>query len=1141
MRFKALCKGHVFTCSVTRTMPCWLSPQPGMKKLLWTMKFTIVVLLSACLSASAHGYAQSVSFSGRNVMLKEVFTAIERQTPYVFFYDADLLDGTRKVSIDLKDVTVERLLEACLKDQPLEFVIRQQTVFITRKVIEKKAALAESPLPPDIRGRVVNEAGDPVEGVSVKIKGSNNGASTDVNGVFLLKGIDGPVVLVFSSTNIEEQEIRTGSRNDLVVRVKTKVSKLDEVQIVAYGTTTQRYNVGSVSKVTSEEIAQQPVQNPLAALEGRVPGLVVTQTSGVPGAAFKIQVRGQNTLFAGAFSRPMDNPLIIVDGVPFAPQNKNLNQFGSLATKNSIVIDNDALNGISPFNSINPSDIESIEVLRDADATAIYGSRGANGVVLITTKKGKPGKVKFDMNVYGGGSRVTRTMKMMNTQQYLAMRREAIDNDGLTSYLTDPAYAVYFPDLVVYDTAKYTDWKKYFMGNTARTTDVYASLSGGATGTRFMVSAGYHRETFIFPGDFSDKHVSTNMNLHHNTADGKLVIDFSAGYSFGQNNSAGSADALQAFTLSPNFPDLIDANGNLVWNYKGIPLDNPMGYLKQKYLLQSYNLLSHFQIGYEVLPGLQVRSSFGYNTLNSTENSQVPISARDPARFSTGAASFGTNNFQTWIIEPQAEYTRRIAKGKLTVLAGGTFQQNINASTAAEGENYNNDALLGSLSAAGSKTMSDANSLYRYSAVFGRINYIWDRRYILNLSGRRDGSSRFGPGRQFGNFGSADLGWIFSEEQWIKQRISPLSYGKLRASYGTTGGDVIGDYQFTANWQPTNRAYQDALGYIPMNLYKPNFSWTVNKKLEAGVELGFLGDRLLANISWYRNRCGNQLVSYDLPTQTGFGSVTLNWPALVQNSGWEVQISTTNIKTRKFKWTTALNLTLPKNKLLSFPGIEISSYSYAYIVGQPLNILKKYRLAGVNDTTGIYQFYTKKGGISYTPMSDSDYYVIGNRDPQFYGGFRNVFNYEGFQLDLFFQFTKQKGFNYLQSTLGWAGTPVNRPVDVLSRWQKPGDHTHIQRFGATSITPAYDASNRYFSNSDGAFEDASFIRLKTLSLSYSFQPGYLKKVKLSGCRIYFNAQNLVTLTHYKGSDPESQSFYSVPPMKTFVGGIQFNF
>ncbi|MEZ2334723.1 SusC/RagA family TonB-linked outer membrane protein [Mucilaginibacter sp. RCC_168] len=1002
-----------------------------------------------------------------------------------------------------------------------------------------------------ITGTVNDVQQKPLSGITVAEKGTRQATVTDDKGEFKIKLTSAQSTLVFTAANLETQEIRIAGQNVLKIILNPKLTTLDEVHIIAYGTSTQRNSVGSITKVSSAEIQQQPVANPLAALEGRVAGLSITASSGMPGSSFIVQIRGQNTLNSNLLNySPKDQPLFIIDGVPFSAQNDNINQFPSAISPGLGSYYGNPYGGVSPFNSINPADIESIEVLKDADATAIYGSRGGNGVILITTKKGKIGKTSLDVNVDDGISTVGRTMPMMNTQQYLAMRREAFANDNLTpnNILYDAAYA---PDLMVFDQSKYTDWKKYFIGNTAHHFNSNAAVSGGTANTQFRIAAGFNRDTYIFPGEYGDNRFSFSSNLHHSSNDKKFTLDFTTSYSYDKNISSGSQNLLTAFGLEPNYPNAVDALGNLLWNYKGVPLDgsyatyNPFSALKSDYETNSASLNSNLLLSYQIFNGLTFRTSTGYGTFQSNEFTSNPLASQNPGYNPTATANFGNLNLNTWIVEPQVEYKSTFKKALYSILVGSTFQQKSNNSTQVEGSGYINDYLIHSISGSATQTASDISSLYKYSALFARFNVRWDGKYILDLNGRRDGSSRFGSGKRFGNFGSAGAGWIFSEESFFKDKLTLLSYGKLRGSYGITGSDGVGDYNFISRYAPTVYNYNGTLGYLPQNLANDQFGWATTKKLELGLELGFLQDRFLLTSSWYRNRSGNQLISYLLPYQTGFSTVVENSSALVQNTGWEFTLQAKIIISQAFSWNASFNASLPKNKLLAFPNLSTSSYATTYIIGRSINEKIGFRSAGVNPTTGLFQFYDANGNIISTPQSAignslNDYYDIGNLDPKFYGGLSNTFNYKNFQLSVFVEFKKQNGINYLGQLYATPGIESNQPEALIAaHWKGPGDNATYQKYSSQYGDAAVALSN--FKQSDGIYSDASYLRLKTVSLSYSVPAQILKKLSANTLRLYINAQNLFTITSYRGSDPETQNFYGVPTLRTITGGLQLSF
>jgi len=833
------------------------------------MKLTAVLLFAACMQVSATGFSQNITLNKKDAPLQSVFRDIEKQSGYEFFYKVSLEKNFKNVSVNLSNAPLKQALNEVLTGQNLVYEIVNKTIVIN----EKKSTPVtpnEEVAPIDVHGRVVNEKGEAVEGATVEVEGTEMAMATDSKGEFGFSNLKVNDVLYISSIGYHSIEIPIQGRTHIVIRLQTSVATLDETIIKGYYTTSKRLNTGSVSEVTSEEISNQPVSNPLAALEGRVPGLLVTQSSGIPGSSYKLELRGRNSIAQG------NDPFIVIDGVPFAPNNSNINQLGAAFTYGN--------NGLSPLNSINPNDIESIVVLKDADATAIYGAKGANGVILITTKKGKIGETKINVSTNSGFSRITRSIDMMNTEQYLSMRREAFKNDNETM-TTSNAF-----DLLAWDTTRYTDFKKLLIGGTAYSTDAQGSVSGGTVNTQFLIGGSYRRETTVFPGNSADSRSTFHFNINHSTTNQKFLIDLTGSYGYEKNNII-QTDLTNYIDLPPDLPSLYDSNGNLNWSSNGFSFNNPLAYLKLSYDANISNLLGDLRLQYRILPKLIFKTNLGYNNIELDEISTNPMSAQNPAYNPTGYSQFGNSNFESLIVEPQLTYQFQILKkGIFDCLIGASWQENLNNNDNIFAYGYTNDALLRSLDAASGTSTNSANTQYRYGAIFGRFNYTYDNKYVVNLTGRRDGSSRFGPENQFANFGAIGAAWIISKEQFFQKNLSFLSFGKVRFSYGTSGNDEIGDYKYLDTWTPTNLPYQGVAGLSPTGLFNSQYGWEINKKLEAALETGFLQDRIQLTISWYRNRSSNQLVSYNLPSQTGFSSVIKNLPALIQNKGWEFGI-----------------------------------------------------------------------------------------------------------------------------------------------------------------------------------------------------------------------------------------------------------
>jgi len=722
---------------------------------------------------------------------------------------------------------------------------------------------------------------------------------------------------------------------------------------------------------------------------------------------------------------------------------------------------------------------------------------------------------------------------MLNTQQYLAMRNEAFTNDKLTKTNTN-AY-----DVLLYDNTRYTDFEKLLIGNNARANDAQVALSGGSEYVQYRFNTGYHKETTVWPGDKSSDRVSFSFNVNTMSANKKFTANITGNYSI-SNSTLTAVDLASAVVLPPNYR-LYDANGNISWNEGGFndSRDNPLSQLNQQYLSTMANLNANIVLNYKLLKDLSLRSSFGYNSTQNNDQRLTPINAQNPSKATlVGLAGYGNNQYKNWIVEPQLQYVKNISKGKLDVLAGATFNQTNKSSQSINSSGYTSDDLLGSLTAATTITAANTASQYNYQAFFGRVNYNWEDTYIANFTGRRDGSSRFGPNYRFSNFGAIGLAWIFSSEPVLKQN-KILSYGKLRASFGSTGNDQIGEYTYLDAYKAAN-TYTDSSTLMPSKLFNPNLHWERNDKLEFGLELGFLHDRILLTTSVYRNIISDPLVAYGLSKTTGFASIVQNLEGVkVQNLGLELTLTTRNIDKGNITWSTDFNFTLPKNKLLAYPNLATSTYATTYAIGEPLNRIYAAQYTGVDPTTGLYTVKDVNGdGLA----NSADYATLGTKDPKYYGGINNTFTYKRLSVSFFFQFTNQIAKDWrVGSLLNPPGTVYNVPTIALDRWQNPGDVTNIQKFTTTagSITGTSGYYAAYFSNA--FYVDASYLRLKNAYISYSIPTKVLSAIHISSFKLYVQGQNLFVITPYKGADPETQSFTIMPPLRTVTAGLQLTF
>lgn len=982
----------------------------------------------------------------------------------------------------------------------------------------------------NISGKVTNNEGEALVNANVTTK-DGRGTVTNSQGKFTLKNVNPDDVLQITFIGYLKKDIPVKNQATINVVLTPADNVLDRVIVQAYGQSSQRLTTGNISKISSEEINRQPLMNPIQAIQGLAAGVVVTNTSGFASSTVKIEVRGRKTINP---SIPSD-PLYIVDGVPLTVltvinNNSSNYQDGSQGVIQSGILS--PANGQSPFFSLNPNDIESIEVLKDADATAIYGSRGANGVIMITTKKGKAGKTLFDLTVHSGISKIFSNYKMLNTRQYIEMRKEALNNDNR------PINSTNAPDFLVWDTTNFTDWQKYAWGNTGKTTDVDASISGGDERTSFRMGAGFHDLKEVTTASGLNRRGTFSFSFVHKNKNEKFTVGLSAQYSHAQTSMKYLPTS--ASYLIPNAPPVYDNQGNL--NYLGWrPLTNlfAFGYLVNPYTATTNFLNSNLSLKYELLKGLSIGADFGYNTSLNVQKNATLIASQNPLNNPKGRAEFGNTIFQNTLVEPQLEYSTFINKSKIILLIGTSYQFNTTSSNYSSGFGYVNDALLNSISNASNQSSYSYSGQYKYAATFGRINYAYKEKYLANINIRHDGSSRFGPGRQFATFGSIGMGWVFSKEDWLKKMMPFISFGKLRGSYGTTGSDQVGDYSFLTNWQFTSNPYNGSQLLTPTRHTDSLLHWQKNTKSEMALELGLLKDKVFLNVSWYQERTNDQLLFFPLPVFTGFSDVTSNSPAEVENKGWEFVLNTLNIDNKTFKWSSKFLLALNRNKLLAYPNLDQSPFAGTYVIGKPLNILKVLHWTGVDPQTGLYTFEDRnKNGVidySFDGTPDDSYYV--NINPPFDGSLTNTLSYKNWSFSFFFYFKKQKGRNALV-TLNTPGTNYNQPIEVLERWQKPGDITSVAKF---TTNPNSDISYINFrQRSDASYTNASFIRLQNATIEYKLSSKLLKRTCFKTARVYVQGENLFVITKYNGIDPEVQNFGGLPRAKIIVAGISLN-
>lgn len=1137
MAFTAICNREAIALKNRQLLPRLVT------KTLRIMQFTATLLLVFALSVSARTSSQTITLSGKGIPFQQVFSIIEKQAGYLVVGNKDWFKALDKVSVDVTNMEVPAFLELIFKDKPYDFEIKSKTIFIKEKPTITRdnlwSTIASLDLPPiKISGTVIGADDQPVAGANIIVKGTKRGVATDANGKFTIEA-DVNEVLIISSVGYNDKEVKIKNTGvSLVVALEKSISQLDETVVTAYRTITQRLSTGNITTVSAKDIAKQPVINPLLALQGRVPGMVIRQSTGNPGTGVGVMIQGRNTLLSGT------DPFYVIDGVPYTSELAQDNAMSGILGQSG---SNGTLFGRgSSFSFINPDDIESITVLKDADATSIYGSRAANGAIIITTKKGKSGRTQTNINTSLGFGKVPHFIEMMNTEEYLAMRQQALTSDGLSVGPFD------YDLNGTWDANRNVNWQKELIGGTAKYTNTNISVSGGNATTSFLVSATYNLQgtVMIDPhGQFKDRKGNLYFNLNNISSNQKFRLQLSGSYMVDNNHLPFTDLTYSAVTLAPNFPSLYKRDGTLNWeselNPNYISNVNPAANLQQVYSNKTYHLWSSLQVDYEIVKGLEFKTRLGYDILRSDKFNGFPLTSYSPLFLtptSQPTANFGNSNINSWIIEPQATYNRSEGKGTLNFILGSSFQQQTTVSNVISAYGFQSDDQLKNINNA-TRLFPDAfaalDVIYKYAAVFGQAGFNWDNKYIINLSMRRDGSSRFGSANQFHDFGSIGGAWIFSSEKPMQWALPFLSFGKLKASYGTTGNDQIGDYSFMSLYSSDNSAsqpYQGLNKYFPTKLPNPYYGWETTKKTNVGLDLGLFDNRIQLTVNYQINRSLRQLADIIVPSITGFYTVSGNLNAKIQNTSWETSVNTTNIKRKSFEWSSRLIITIPKNKLVAFPDLANSAYSSLYFIGQPTNVQQLYKYSGIDANTGLYEFETADGGKTSEPNYLTDLLLLKVVNPKCYGGLENNFSYKNFSLSFLFQFSKQLSYSPFVSGYPWGFKNTNLPAYMSGQfWQKPGDQTNYPR-----LTTTYN----YFSNwaaamgSELNYEDASFIRCTNLSLSWQVPPTMLKLIFINDARIYVQGQNLFTITSYRGLDPETGSISGLPILRVITIGVK---
>ena len=1088
---------------------------------------TICMIMNVQL-LTAQSSGTKVSFESKNLSLDQTLKALDKQTSMRISYTVDLVSPYNHISIEKGERSIENTLNLILANTNLTYEIKGDNILIIKKQ-EKNSKQSEKSLV-TASGKVTDKEGIPLAGVTVISQNSKAATITDNNGAYSIH-VPKDDIVAFSFIGLEKKLIKISDTQTLNVTLSENINTLDEVQVIGYGTTTRRFKTSGVASIKAEQIQSQPTSsNFLQTLQGKLSGVSISQSGGGVGNSPEIYIRGVNSISSG------NSPLYIVDGVIINGSSLDNASVGGL---NGNVSTHNALG------SINQADIVSIDVLKDADATAIYGSRGANGVVLITTKRAELGKTTFTLDA-NTGFNSTITTKYLNLEQYLALRKEAFAVNGITPTAANA------PDLLTWSQTDGEDWGKKLNNGSGAVYNVNGTLTGGSRHLSYLASLGYSKLNDTYFSNPYKETYSGKLNVNHTSENDRLTASFNFSFSnedYKPGYGSKGSNSTFVYSLPPNFP-VYNSDGSYYWG-KGTSWSfvNPYAKETSSVTSKTVDYLTSGEIAYKIWKGLTAKLAASHNYQNNDNQFKLynsSISTVSPGTEKVGVTQALTT-FTSFNIEPQLTYKTQIGKGTLDALVGSTWFTKQTEYKKVEMTGFASETFFDAWGAAGTTTPTSYYTKYNMRSWFGRLNYNWDNRYIANATYRTDGSSRFGTENRWGQFGALGAGWLYGNESFVKKALPWLSFGKLRASYGITGNDNITDWRYlslfatSANYYtPYNYSGSTAL----LSTYLPNtdIKWEKTRKIEVALENAFFNDRISTSVAYFNNRTTDMLMDVTVAGTTGFASQTQNFGGVVDNKGWEVEINSTNLKTKNFTWRTGFNITFQKNELVKMPPGTAGTLSKYYFKGKPIVRYYGYNFSRIDPATGNALWINATTGAEQTTVDATSTY-LGSRLPTIFGGLNNSLQYKGFTLDFSISFAKQTmtdALYYFQGS-NVPGTATNMPAIVLGKyWQKAGDEAIYPKLDAMGTNTT---NSNVFTTSSTVFHDGFYFKFQNIALSYDLPTEWLSKIGSKGLNLYLRGQNLfyVTPGNNLGKDPERVMSGGLTLNRSFVAGLKVKF
>lgn len=1119
------------------------------------MKHKILLILFLSFMACFTVNAQKVTLQFRQVKLAKVFEAITQQTGLTVAYSRPIVNPDRVVSIEANKEELSNVLAQLLKGMNVAFEIGETKIYLKEKTVSETPQKGERLI--TISGIIVDEKGEMIIGASIAVQGTTLGTITNADGEYSLANVPENSQITISFIGYQSISLPANAKALGKIVMKEDNELLDEVVVVGYGTQSKARVTGSIASLKKEQIKDMPVTSFEQAIAGQMPGVQVMQQSGTPGSGSSIKVRGASSITAGT------NPLIVIDGFP-------------MTTSNTATL-------------LNPEDIESIEVLKDASSAAIYGSRGANGVIVVTTKKGKEGKTNINAKAYFGVQKVSHKIEMMDAYEYANFMTTARNNywvdlnPGVNKPTDDNNTRVKkarIPDYIVpYLNGETglinTDWQDEIF-QTAAMQQYDISVSGGNQKLSHYTSASFvSQDGIIKNSGFQRFSARSNIQAVINkrvTFDLSLAPSYSKTRQISEKNH--KQDGLVLLTTIANpAARAYDEDGSIMYgnqielgNAWGTSvIESPLAIAKSiKDNLHQFRMIGNANISVNILEGLNFKTHFGMEYSNQREDYFRPSYL---GNYNTQAPTQATGkywNAQTtnWVNENTLNYKKDFGKHHFDVLLGLSAQKQNYLVASMEAANYPNDNVT-TLNAGIVNTGTTTESVWTLLSYFGRINYFFQNKYLLNFSIRWDGSSRFGKNNKYGCFPAVSLGWRVKEENWLKN-VDMLSDLKLRVSYGKTGNFQINDYGSYSLLQANNYILNGVLvnGLAPATSPNPNISWEKTDQWNAGFDIAFFSNQLSFSADFYHSVTDGLLLDVPVPAASGFTSSLQNIGKL-QNRGFELSLKG-DFDFSGFKWAPAFNFSLNRNEVKGLgPNQEqIIDGNHITMIGEPIGNFYGYRILGVYKSqedldkyphlntakigTYIYEDISGPNGVPDGEITDADRTILGNYNPDYTIGFFNSFSYKNFDLSFMIQCVQGlEIFNSARSFLlngeGWGNGAKDLYKNYFSETNPNGKYAR----------PSVATADKLYEKSSYMVEDGSFIRFNNITLGYNFSKTFIAKVGLKGLRVYVTAQNPFTITKYSGYNPEVSTnsnaltpgidYGAYPTNKSIAFGLNVNF